>query len=87
MSVQNLSESEALLAGIDTITNRDLKVVPPQNAETMQELGISKTNLDLPIRRWINRRFREPVGKSIFPKGTFKTSTTWKQLIDKVTGP
>lgn len=86
MSIQNLTDVEALTAGIDIMTDRDLKATPPADAETMQQLGISKTNLDLPVRRWINRRFRKPAGKAVFPKGTFKTSTTWKQLVDKVTG-
>lgn len=87
MPLKKLTDKEALTAGIDTMTDRDLKTSPPADDETMQQLGLSKTNLDLPIRRWINRRFRSPKSKAVFVKGTFKTTTTWKQLVDKVTGP
>lgn len=84
MTLQQLSNEERLRAGLDPLTARDLIIQAPQPTETMQAIGISKTNLDLPVRRWINRSFREPNGWPPLKKGALKPATTWSELLKKV---
>lgn len=70
-----------LIAGLDPLTKRDLVQLPPRNAETMQQVGISKTNLDGPVRSWINASFREPNNlKPPLKSGSITPATRWEQL-------
>lgn len=84
MTLQQLSNEEKLRAGLDPLTARDLIAQAPQAHETMQAIGISKTNLDLPVRRWINRSFRAPNDWVPLKKGALKPATKWSELVAKV---
>lgn len=81
MMIEQLSDEDLVRAGLDPLTRRDLIAHPPQPAETMQQIGISDTNLDGPVRSWINGRFRKPRGKAVLTRGAIKGSTTWAQLL------
>lgn len=79
--LNSLSDEELLCAGLDPLTRRDLIKQRPDGSETMQQIGISETNLDGPVRSWINARFRKPRDKPVLTRGAIKGSTTWAQLL------
>jgi len=76
-----LSTEQRLIAGLDPLTSRNLITMPPGASETMQQIGISKTNLDTVVRGFVNRSFRQPTGKPLLPPGAIVSSTTWTQLL------
>jgi len=76
-----LNDEHRLIAGLDPLTFRDLVTNPPAGSETMQQIGISKTNLDTVVRGFVNQAFRQPTGKSMLPPGAITPSTTWTQLL------
>jgi hypothetical protein len=80
-ALQGLTDEQRLIAGLDPLTSRDLASNPPGPAETMQQIGISKTNLDIVVRSFINRSFRTPRGESSLVPGSIKSTTTWTQLL------
>lgn len=80
-ALQGLTDEQRLVAGLDPLTFRDLATNPPASSETMQQIGISKTNLDTVVRSFVNRSFRQPSGKPQLAPGSIKTSTTWTQLL------
>ena len=79
--LSQLTDEERLTAGLDPLTRRNLILLPPQDQEVMQQVGISKTNLDGPVRVWINDSFRQPKKMPKLPRGSIKPTTTWKQLV------
>lgn len=81
ISLLSLSNEQLLIAGLDALTARDLISQPPAAVETMQHIGISKTNLDGPVRSWVNKRFRANSGKQPLRRGAIKPSTRWAQLL------
>lgn len=81
MSVHGLSDEQILAIALDPLTRRDLIDAPPGDGETMQQIGISATNLDGPVRSWINKRFRQPRDLSLLTRGKIKSDTTWSKLV------
>ena len=81
VSLAALSNEDRLRAGLDPLTRRDLVVDPPRANETMQQVGVSSTNLDGPVRSWINRAFREPKGLTLLTRGAITTATIWQALV------
>jgi hypothetical protein len=66
---------------MDPLTFRDLAANPPADSETMQQIGIGKTQLDTVVRGFINRSFRQARGEPLLAPGTIGPGTTWRQLI------
>jgi hypothetical protein len=80
-----LTDEEALITGLAVFVKaRDLHKNPPKDGETLQALGISATNLDVPVRAWINAKFRKPRGWPLFARGDLTTDTTWSDFKKKV---
>jgi hypothetical protein len=80
-----LTDEEALITGLAVFAKaRDLHKNPPKDGETLQALGISSTNLDVPVRAWINAKFRKPRGWPLFAKGDLTTDMTWSDFKKKV---
>jgi hypothetical protein len=85
LALANLTDEEALISGIAVfVRHRDLNKFPPQDNETLESLGISATSLDVPIRAWINARFRLPNGWVLFKSGDLKNSMKWSEFKAKV---
>lgn len=85
MSLMALTNSEFVRAALDPLTRRDLIARPPRDAENMQQIGISATNLDGPVRSWINGRFRRPNNLWLLTRGAIKADTTWSNLLKLLT--
>lgn len=85
MPLFTLTDEELVRAALDPLTRRDLIEQPPAVGETMQQLGVSATNLDGPVRSWINGRFRGPRGLSLLTRGKIKSETKWSQLVQLLT--
>lgn len=81
IKLSQLSDEQILILALDPLTRRDLINLPPAQSETMQHVGVSKTNLDGPVRRWINERFRKPRGKKQLTRGAISPGTKWSQLL------
>jgi hypothetical protein len=79
-----LSDALRLIAGLDPLTKRNLAVDPPAAAETFVHIGISATNLDGPVRSWINNSFRIPRRKPVLIQGAIKPSMTWADFLKLV---
>ena len=79
-----LSQFDLLVLYMDDHTERDLRVNPPLDDETMAQIGIPSKTLDTYIRYWINNRIREPLGKSYLKTGTIKSDTTWVKLKEAI---
>lgn len=65
-----------LIGVLDAFTHEDLIQNPPTDDETMQQLGVSFTNLDRVVRHWINKRFSKKIGK-----GKIKSDMKFKDLL------
>jgi len=76
-----LSDKLRLIAGLDPLTKRDLAVNPPADTETFVHIGISATNLDGPVRSWINNSFRVPRHKAVLTPGAIKPSLNWADFL------
>ena len=85
MPLLELTDSELVRAALDPLTRRDLIASPPRDAESMQQIGISATNLDGPVRSWINGRFRGPRNLRVLTRGAIKPETTWSKLLKFLT--
>ena len=85
MPLSTLTDEELVRAALDPLTRRNLIEQPPAAAETMQQVGVSATNLDGPVRSWVNGRFRGPRGLSLLTRGTIKSETKWSQLLELLT--
>jgi hypothetical protein len=80
-----LSAEEALVSGLAVFAKaRDLHKLPPKPGETLQQLGIGPSNLDAPIRAWINAKFRAPNGWPLFASGDLKVDMKWSDFTKKV---
>lgn len=77
-----LTPRQELVLRLDAFTDRDLRVAnPPRDAETMAQLGISKTNLDVFVRIYVNKRFGG--GKTLYARGELKPTVTYSALCAK----
>lgn len=81
MTLSVLSDEELLRVALDPLTRRDLIGQAPTDQETMQQIGISATNLDGPVRSWINGRFRKPRSLTVLTRGKIKSDMTWSKLV------
>ncbi len=81
IKLSQLSDEQILTLALDPLTRRDLINLPPAQTETMQQVGVSKTNLDGPVRSWVNERFRKPRGKKQLKRGAISPATKWSQLL------
>jgi hypothetical protein len=76
----DLSDEDALVAGVAVfVRGRDLHTDPPKDNETLAAIGISPSNLDIPIRLWINAKFRKSKTPPLplLVSGDLKTTMTW----------
>jgi hypothetical protein len=80
MAGPSASDIKRLIAGMDVLTARNLALNPPADTETMQQWGIGPVNLDQPMRKWINRKFRAPAEKAYISPGKVKSSTKFSDL-------
>src|SRR5262245_48054363 len=82
IALASLNDEQRLIAGLDPLTHRKLAENPPAPSETMQDIGISATNLDTVVRSWINRAFRAPRGLPPLISGDIKSGTKWSKLLE-----
>lgn len=84
-NLKALTDAEALVAGLGVFArSRDLQKFPPKPDETLAQLGIGPSNLDGPVRAWINAKFRRPRGWPLFASGDLTVDLTWSDLKKKV---
>ncbi|MBI1196930.1 MAG: hypothetical protein GC203_03630 [Phenylobacterium sp.] len=84
-NLKALTDEEALVAGLDVFAkSRDLQKNPPKDGETLQELGIGPSNLDGPVRAWINAKFRRPRDWPLFVSGDLTVDMKWSDFRKKV---
>jgi len=84
-TLKDLPDEQALMAGVDVFAkHRDFKTAPPKEKETLEELGISATSLDVPLRAWINAKFRKPRKWPLFASGELTIGMTWSEFSTKV---
>lgn len=86
MTIATMGSEAKLLVKLQKYTRRDLIKRPPLATDTMQHIGVSSTNLDLPIRRWINSDIRVPAGLRALVRNEIKSSTTWPNLVKMLSG-
>jgi hypothetical protein len=84
--LNGISDEQALVLGLDVFTRRDLKAQPPKDSETIQQIGIGPNTLNTAVRRWLNRRFRDPKKKPRLLSGKLTSSTTFAALKKAVFG-
>lgn len=71
-----------LILGLDVFAiHRDFVLNPPLDKETMQAFGISAPELDHNVRRWINEKFRDPLGLDWLLAGKIVPATTFGKLL------
>ncbi|WP_372782890.1 hypothetical protein [Phenylobacterium sp.] len=77
----DLTDEHVLIAGVAVfVKGRDLHANPPRDNETLGAIGVSPSNLDFPIRTWINAKFRKPNGLPFLVSGDLKTTMTWARF-------
>ena len=68
-----------LITGLDTLTDRNLKIEVPKDTEKMSALGLD-SNAVIRLRKWVNVRYREPKGKRPLTATDLKLSSTFSKL-------
>lgn len=68
-----------LIIALDALTDRDLKKYPPQDAETMSQIGLDGNAL-IRLRKYVNIRFRRPRGQRDVTALQLNGATTFAQL-------
>lgn len=68
-----------LIIALDALTDRDLKKYPPQDNETMAQIGLDGSAL-IRLRKYVNIRFRRPRGQRDVTALQLNGATTFAQL-------
>jgi hypothetical protein len=84
-SALEVTVQDALIVELQKFTRRNLTADPPDDSETLEELGFDSDDLDRDIRAWINNNIRRPQGLTVLIKGSLTTDMAWSDFIKAAT--